>query len=351
MCAQKTSSILRDEILSQPTVLSNILKKETKRVERLASIINKYDPQIILIVARGSADNAGLYGKYLFGAYNQKIVALATPSLFTQYKRPPIVNKALVIAISQSGESYDVVEVVEHMRQKGALTIAITNTPKSPLAKAANEILFCHAGKEKSVAATKTYTAQVMLLAMLSSAMQGQRQRTKALLQIPDKVAKALAVEHAAKEVAKRMRYVNQCAVVGRGFCYGTAFEAALKLTELTYVVSQPYSSADFRHGPIAVVDPGFCVLLFAPKGKVLQDAKNLLIQLKDRQAEVIAISDVPFILKQATRGLPIPKQVPEWLSPLTAIIPAQLLAMHLCIEKGYSIDRPRGLSKVTRTR
>jgi glucosamine--fructose-6-phosphate aminotransferase (isomerizing) len=337
--------------MAQPEVLARVLKRERRRVEALARVIKRRDPRLVLVVARGSADNAGLYGKYLFGAHNGKIVALATPSLFTRYRRPPEVRDALVLAISQSGESYDVVEVVEEARRVGALTVALTNTPGSPLAEAADEALFCHAGKERSVAATKTYTAQVLLLALLSSAVEGRRKRTGELEGIVEKVAQALEVEGEAAQVAERLRYLEQCAVVGRGFCYGTAFEVALKLAELTYVVAQPYSSADFRHGPIALVEPGFCVVLLAPTGRVLPDVKVLLAQLADRGAEIIALSDAAAVLRRATRGLRLPSGVPEWLSPLTCVIPGQLLAMHLCTAKGNPVDRPRGLSKVTRTR
>lgn len=348
--ASEHTSILRKEILSQPDVLARILERETPRARRLAARIAAYDPQLVLVVARGSADNAGLYGKYLFGAHNRKVVALATPSLFTRYGRPPELGRTLVLAISQSGESFDVVEVVEAANRAGALTVAVTNTPGSPLAKVAQHALLCHAGKERSVAATKTYTAQVLLLALLSSELSGRRSWQEALAAVPERVAAALAVEPEAAAVAERLRYLEQCAVVGRGFCYGTAFEVALKLAELTYVVSQPYSSADFRHGPIAVVDPGFCVLLIAPRGKVLADVKVLLEQLKQRQAEVITISDNPQILRASTRGLRLPSRTPEWLAPLTAVIPGQLLALHLCKVKGLPVDRPRGLAKVTRT-
>jgi len=342
--------ILRREIFSQPTVLQRILDKETTRAESVARAVRRRDPRMVLVVARGSADNAGLYGKYLFGAHNGKVVALATPSLFTRYRRPPDVRDALVIAISQSGESYDVVEVVETARKAGALSVALTNTPGSPLARAADEVLLCHAGPERSVAATKTYSAQVMLLALLSSAMESSRRHMEELRVMPEKVTEALLVEDQVAMVAERLRYLEQCAVVGRGFCYGTAFELALKLEELTYVVAQPYSSADFRHGPIAVVDPGFCVVLLAPSGKILPDVRLLLEQLGQRRAEVIAIADRRGLLRKATRGVPLPAGVPEWLAPLTCVVPGQLLAMHLCAVKGYPLDRPRGLSKVTRT-
>ncbi len=346
-----SGSILRSEILSQPSVLARILEKERRNVQRVAEVARKFDPRVVLIVARGSADNAGLYAKYLFGAHNHKVVSLATPSLITRYGRVPDLSHAMVLAISQSGESHDVVETVEAARKAGALTIAVTNTPTSPLAAAAAEVLLCHAGVERSVAATKTYTAQLMLLAMLSSCISGRRAWIDALAKVPDKMAAAMMVEPEAEAIAERLRYLDQCAVVGRGFCYGTAFELALKLAELTYVVSQPFSSADFRHGPMAVVNPGFCVLLLAPKGKVLSDVRELLVQLKEREAEVIAISDSKEVLRRATRGLELPGPQPEWVAPLTTIVPGQLLAMHLCNTKGYPLDRPRGLSKITRTR
>jgi glucosamine--fructose-6-phosphate aminotransferase (isomerizing) len=343
-------SILRSEILSQPQVLQRILRRERKKALRLAKAIDHFDPQLVLIVGRGSADNAGLYGKYLFGAHNRRIVALATPSLITRYGAAPDLSRALVVALSQSGESYDVVETVEAARRSGAMTVAVTNSENSPLAQAASEALLCHAGEEKSVAATKTYSAQLYLLALLSAAMTGKTQLMTQLERVPDAVRETLDQEPAAQAIAERLRYLEQCAVVGRGFCYGSAFEIALKLAELTYVVAQPYSSADFRHGPIAVVDQGFCVLLLAPRGKVFPDLQELAEELGRRKAEVIAISDAPSLLSVATRGLRLPR-VPEHLAPLPCVVPGQLLAMHLCRAKGLPLDTPRGLNKVTRTR
>ena len=343
-------SILHSEIFSQPEVLARILDRERRRIEEVAAAARRFDPQLILVVARGSADNAGLYGKYLFGAHNRRVVALATPSLITRYGKTPDLSRAMVLAISQSGESHDVVETVQAARKMGALTIAVTNTAGSPLAKAAQEVLLCHAGKERSVAATKTYTAQLLLLASLSAAMSGDRRRLAALELVPDAVARALQAAPQAQQIAERLRYLRQCAVVGRGFCYGTAFELALKLAELTHVVAQPYSSADFRHGPIAVVDRGFCVLLLAPRGKVFADVRELVKQLQQRQAEVIAISESPTIRRQATRGLELPTGLPEWLSPLVCVVPGQLLAMYLCFAKGLPLDKPRGLAKITIT-
>ncbi len=347
----KQPSILSQEIFSQPDVLARILQKEGRRINQVARAINSFDPQFVFLVARGSADNAGLYGKYLLGTFNRKVVALASPSIITRYGKTPDLSRALVVAISQSGESFDVVESVRAARAAGALTLAITNTAGSPLAQEAQEVLLCHAGPERSVAATKTYTAQLLLLAMLSTAMSGDLRRMTSLAQIPERTAEALQLDPVAREVAVRLRYLKQCVVIGRGYCYGTAFEVALKLAELTYMVAQPYSAADFRHGPMALVDHGFCVLLFCPKGRVLGDVQELFMELQKRGAEVIMFSDIKKLVQGATRGFKLPRGVPEWLAPLTAVIPGQLLAMHLCREKGLPLDTPRGLAKVTRTR
>ena len=344
-------TVLSREIFSQPAVLERLLRRERPRAVRLAERVRRRSPHFVLVVGRGSADNAGVYGKYLFGACNRRVVAMATPSLFTRYGRPPDLRHALVLAISQSGESQDVVEVVTEARRQGALTVAVTNSPGSPLAGAAEELLLCHAGAERSVAATKTYTAQLAALALLSAALEDDRERLDALERMPERVQEALGCEPVVARAAERLRYLERCAVVGRGFCYGSAFEAALKLAELTYVVAQPYSSADFRHGPIALVDPGFCVLALAPSGRVQTDLRELCDELRRRGAELLVISDRRELLRRATSAIPLPPGVPEWLAPLTCIVPAQLLAMHLCQLKGYAPDQPRGLSKVTRTR
>lgn len=342
-------TLLWREIFSQPPVLERIIRRERRAASRVAAQVRRRAPRFLLMVGRGSADNAGVYGKYLFGAQNRLVVAMAAPSLVTRYRRPPDLRQALIVAISQSGESHDVVEVVAEGRRQGALTVAITNTPGSPLAAAADETLLCHAGPERSVAATKTYSAQLAALALLSSTLAGGRGRLAALERAPEQVEKTLRCEPQVAEIAERLRYLERCAVVGRGFCHGSAFEAALKLAELAYVVAQPYSAADFRHGPIALVEPGFCVLALAPSGRVQGDLGELCSELRRRRAELLVISDSTRLLRNA-RGVALPRGVPEWLAPLTCIVPAQLLAMHLCAVKGYPVDAPRGLRKVTRT-
>ncbi len=339
------------EIASQPDVLERLMSRQWRRAERIAGRIEAKGIRGVFVVARGSSDNAGLFGKYLFGARNGLVTALATPSLFTLYERPPDLRGQLVLAISQSGESDDLCRVLSEANQQGAWTLAITNRPNSPLAALAHDVFPLHAGAERSVAATKTYTAQLLALAMLSVALHGRERDREALARLPDQVADALAAGAGVAAAAERYRYVDRLAVIGRGFNYATAFEVSLKLKELAYVTAEPASSADFRHGPIAVVQDGFPVMLIAPRGRTLADLKELAAALIARQAELLVISQDRSLLKKAKTPFALPGAIPEWLSPLVTVLPGQLFARHLAASRGCPLDAPRGLSKVTRTR
>jgi len=342
---------LRSEIFEQPAVVSNILQSQGERASKVARAILERGSKAVLLAARGTSDNAGLYAKYLWGSQNRLPVALAAPSLFTAYETAPDLEACLVVGVSQSGQSPDIVSVVAEGRRQGALTLAITNDPGSPLARHAEMVLETCAGPERAVAATKTYTSQLLAIALLSVAMQGDGSRLAALEQLPDLMQQALQLDSAIEGAAERYRYMSQCVVIGRGYSYSTAYEWALKLKELTYVVAEPYSSADFQHGPIAIVSPGFPVLAVAPQGAVLDHVKALLATLVEGHgAELLAISNDEDILARATTAIPLPDDLPEWLSPLVAIVPAQLLCYHLTRAKGYDTEAPRGLLKVTRT-
>lgn len=343
-------AMLDKEISAQPEVLRILLKRERRRVEKYARHIKKTGLRNVFIVARGSSDNAGVFAKYLFGARNRMVSALAAPSLFTLYNAGPRLDDHLVLAISQSGESEDLRQVLAAAAKQGAHTMVVTNRPSSPLASEAEEVLALHAGPEKSVAATKTYTAELMAMAMLSVAMDGGAQDWSSLENLPDFVSRTLQMHKGLDVVAQRYRYAQRLAVIGRGFNYCTAFELSLKLKELAYLAAEPSSSADFRHGPIAVVQEGFPLLLVAPKGRVFGDMKDLVRQLRERKAELMVISDSKQLLRLAASPLPIPSDVPEWLSPVVSVIPGQLFARHLAQARGCPLDKPRGLSKVTRT-
>jgi glucosamine--fructose-6-phosphate aminotransferase (isomerizing) len=305
----------------------------------------------VFLAARGSSDNAGLYAKYLWGSLNRLPVALAAPSLFGVYGTPPVVKDMLVVGISQSGESPDIVNVVREGRAQGALTLAITNAPASPLAEASELVLDTGAGPELSVAATKTYTSQLLAIAMLSVGLAESRERREELQLVPGFVKEALSLGPGIKAAGERRASMAQCVVLGRGYNYATAYEWALKLKELAQVLAEPYSSADFQHGPVAIVSGGFPVLAVAPAGAVLPDVLALLSSLvKTRGVELVAVSNDDRVLSLAAVGLRLPTGLPEWLSPLVAIVPAQLFTYHLACARGFDSERPRGLEKVTRT-
>jgi glucosamine--fructose-6-phosphate aminotransferase (isomerizing) len=303
----------------------------------------------VVIAARGTSDNAGRYAQYLLGARNGLVVGLATPSLFTVYRRPPRFHRALVLGISQSGRSPDVVAVLAEARRQGALTAALTNDVGSDLARQADVALDLCAGEEQAVAATKTYTAALAAIALLSASLAAEGEMLAALEKAPEAISLALAAEPAARDAATRLQAARYAAVLGRGFNYATAFELALKIQELTYTNCQPYSSADFLHGPLALVEPGFPVILVAAAGPLLEDLRRLQATLQEHGAEVVVISDVPGAGNGAAR-LEVRQVVPEWLSPLPLIVPGQLLALHLAARRGYDADAPRSIHKVTET-
>ncbi len=342
---------LHEEIFEQPKRLGDLLNSQREKVNQIAEIIHSRDPKYVFLAARGTSDNAGRYANYLWGAHNHLPLALATPSLFTYYDAPPRLDGALVVGVSQSGKSPDIVSVLTEGRKQGCLTLAVTNAPDSPLAEAAELVLDIQAGAEKAVAATKTYTAELMSLAMLSAALRGEAADWQDLERIPGWISQLLQQDSEIARMAERFRYMSQCVVLGRGYNYATAFEWALKLKELTYVVAEPYSSADFQHGPIAMVEGGFPVLAVAPNGKVFDTLFDMLTKLRNKQnAELVVISDNEHALKLAQSAIILPSGIPEWLSPLVTIVAAQLFACHLTSVKGYNTDAPRTISKITET-
>jgi len=344
-------SLLSDEIHSEPVALNRLLTSQVATAAKIAAAIRARDVGCVIMAARGTSDNASRYAKYLFGTLNGLAVGLATPSLFSVYHTPPRFKDALVIGVSQSGQSPDIVAVVEEGRRQGVLTVAVTNEPGSPLAETAEYVLPLVAGSERAVAATKTYMNQLGALALLAVQLAGDEGRLALLQAVPEAVEKTLELDGQIARIAQRYTYATEAVVLGRGYNYGTAFEIALKLKELTYMVVEPYSSADFRHGPVAIVDRGFPAVVLAPQGSIYPDMVALTRELSAREAEIIVISGQDEVLDMASTALRLPVVLPEWLSPFTCVVPGQLLAMHITRAKGYDVDRPRGLTKVTETR
>ena len=342
---------LYSEITEQPERIKSLLASQKKNIEQIAAEIQKRDIQYVFLAARGTSDNAGRYANYLLGAQNGLPLALATPSLFTYYNQPPKLKNALVIGISQSGQSPDIVSVLEEGKKQNCLTLSLTNEPNSPLAQASDFVIDLKAGPEKAVAATKTYTSELMAVAMLSTALSKNKKAWDELEKVSGWMKQVLKQNDFISQSAQRYRYIDQTVVLGRGFNYATAFEWALKMKELTYINAEPYSSADFAHGPIAMMVKGYPVFAVAPKGKVFDSMLEMLKRLRsDLSAELVVISNDKRALSLAQVPLTIPAEVPEWLSPLVSILPAQLFAYHLTLAKCYNTEQPRSIRKVTET-
>ena len=338
------------EIHEQPEVIRRLINDQGDVISTLAESINTRGIKHIIIAARGTSDNAGRYAKYLMGAHNRLVISLATPSLFTIYKRPPDLSDSLVLGISQSGKSPDIVSVLKEGQKQGSLTAAITNVPDSDLGKAAQLVIDLQAGEEVSLAATKTYTAQLICLALLSTKLNPNNDYLQALAQLPDQIAAVFDFESHIVDLAERYRYMSHCAVIGRGFNYASAFEFSLKMKELTNTIAEPYSSADFLHGPVALVDRGFPTFVIAPEGEMTPKMEALIEKVLQRDAEVIIFSDQADLLRLSSLKVQLPAGVPEWLSPISTIIPAQMFAMYLAHTRGFDVDNPRGLRKITET-
>jgi len=341
-----------EEIREQPEALERTLRLGLRAAAKLAREVAQKRPKLIVLAARGTSDNAAQFGRYLLEITTGIPVSLAAPSLYTLYNANVDLKHALIVAISQSGESTDTNLVLERGREQGALTVGITNEPASSLAKLAEHLFFVRAGRERSVAATKTYTGQVMSLYLLAHAL-GGKIRIDDLKKIPAWAAKALELEAEITERAERYRFMERAVVVGRGLNYSNAFEFALKLMETCYVVAERFSSADFLHGPIAMVESSFPMFLFTPPGVTWDGMRDMIARLKALHADTLIISDRSNAEARELnpRSLVIPAKLPrELFTPIPYIIPAQIFAATLAASKGLDPDRPRTLSKVTRT-
>jgi glucosamine--fructose-6-phosphate aminotransferase (isomerizing) len=342
---------MMEEIREQPATLARMLDAESRHIEKFKNAIAERRPKLIVLAARGTSDNAAQFGRYLLEITTGIPVSLAAPSIYTLYNVAVDFREALVIGISQSGESTDTNLVLERARAQGSLTIGITNEPASAMAKIAEEVFLVRAGREKSVAATKTYTGQVLALYLLAHAL-GADIRIDDLKRLPDWAESALRLERPIAALCERYRFMEQAVVVGRGLNYANAFEFALKLMETCYVVAERFSSADFLHGPIAMVEPSFPVFLFAPSGVTAASMREMLDKLRSLKAETVVITDAANrgIADAATRSICLTRKLRELYTPIPYIIPAQIFAASLAAEKGLDPDRPRTLTKVTRT-
>ena len=343
-------SWLESELQEQPAALARLIERQSDRARRVAQIFAREDVQYVLIASRGSSSNVARYAQYLLGRAHRVPVMFATPSLYTIYEQPPRLDGAAVIGISQSGASPDVSSVLAEARRQGRPTVALTNAPDSPLARNADAVLPLEAGEERAVAATKTYINSLGAVAMLFAAADGPVAEGE-LARMPERLADQIALSLETAPPLDEYAGSVGATVVARGVNYGTAFEIALKIRELSGLVVEAYSPADLMHGPIAAIRPGWPVIVVAPTGPARPSVEDLVLPLRERGARIVAVSDVAAVLRRAQTRLPLVPRVPEWLSPLTAVVPGQLTALRLAQLRGLDLDRPVGLNKVTLTR
>jgi glutamine---fructose-6-phosphate transaminase (isomerizing) len=349
---QHLASKMLDEIREQPRALERTLLLEIKRAERLRKRFSKQRPRLVILAARGTSDNAAQFARYLLEITTGIPVSLCAPSVYTLYGAKLDLRDSLVVAISQSGESTDTNLVVEQARASGAMTVGITNEPKSTLAGLAEDTIFVRARRERSVAATKTYTGQLLASYLLAYALGSNVVQLDSLRRIPELAAKALTLYDDIAARSQRYRFMDHAVVVGRGLNYSNAFEFALKLMETCYVVAERFSSADFLHGPIAMIGHAFPSFLFAPSGVTSMGILDVRDKLNGLGAETLVITDQSNAAAAAggRRAIVLPFSVGEIYSPIPYVIPAQLFAACLAREKGLNPDQPRTLQKVTRT-
>ncbi len=343
-------SRFRAEVHEQPEAAERLLAQGPGALRAAAAALLRHRLAGLVIAARGSSDHAATYAKYLFEIRNRVPVALAAPSAFTLYRRPPTLRRFGVLAISQSGSSEDVVEVVAEARRQGAPTVVITNEPNSRLAAEAEHVLDLAAGREHSVPASKTYTASLLMLAMLSQAMHPDPQLAAALDEVPPAIERVLQLEPPL-ERAGRVLLGPRLAVLGRGFNLATAHEIALKVMETCSVVAESRSVADFLHGPIAMVRPGFPALLIEAAGPTLGDMRALAGRLTALGARVVVLTDGDGRAGEAEEVVRLRTGLPEVLTPIPFAVAGQLLALGMAVRLGVDPARPRGLRKVTVTR
>jgi len=337
------------EIAEQPAALQKTIEEERAKVARLGSFLKGRDVDLIVLVARGSSDNAALFGRYLLEIKTGIPVSLAAPSVYTLYGGELKLNRALVVGVSQSGEGEDINRVLERAHACGAYTVGITNEPASSMSQTVDELLLMHGGRERSVAATKTFTGQMMLFYLLAAALSDGAGSFN-YEAIPELTARALEHKESIRQLVERYVFMENCVVVGRGLLYANAYELALKLMETCYVVAERFSSADFFHGPLAMVERHFPIILFAPPGITLDGARLLMNRLKELRADTLSITADEQLVEMSTRSVHMAAGVEEFLTPIPYIIPAQLFAALLAEAKGLDPDAPRSLSKVTRT-
>lgn len=340
------------EIREQPQAVLRLLEHEGE-FERVAGAIAKRAPSVVRLVGHGSSDAAASYGVYALGLLAGLTAMRDSISLTVYYDANIKLSDSVVVALSQSGETPDVVEYVKRARSRGALTVALTNGPESELGLAAETTLPLSAGPEQAVAATKTYFNQLAGLALLAGCVAGRgRELADGLRVVSDQLAGVLQpLEESVRRVAQAFAYVGRMYVIGRGIEFATAREIALKLTETCRIAAEPLTATDLSHGPVAALDSLFPVWTIASHDASLPALVEAAARVREAGATVVASGNAAAEIEGAAYTLPVPEPPTPLLSPLLSVVPGQLFSGALAQAKGLDADRPTGLSKVTRAR
>lgn len=344
-------SYMWKEIMQQPDVLKRCIKTNEEEINALTAEIRQGNIKFVVISARGTSDNAAVYGKYVFEILMGLPVMLAAPSVFTLYNGSLNFENSLVIGISQSGEALDVAQVLKSANERGAITVSITNFPNSPLAKMSKYHLFCDAGLEKSVAATKTFTSQMYLLGNLAAKLANNANLMDELSTVPDNMSKIFEIADDIKTTAERYHFVKEMFVLARGINYCIALETALKIQKTTYVGAKAFATSDFHHGPMAMIEKGTPTVIYAPSGPSLNDVIGMISELKNSEVDLLVVSDKQEVCDLGNSSFKVPCSGSDFISPFYNIAVAQMLACYLALEKGLNPDNPRILKKITLTR
>jgi glucosamine--fructose-6-phosphate aminotransferase (isomerizing) len=345
--AETPGRLMAAEIAAQPDSWRNLLHAGGPRIAAAAAAIRARSPRFVLLLARGTSDRAALYAKYLIEIKHQLPAGLVSPSTMTAYGARPDLRDVMMIAVSQSGGSPDLVTTLQIARAQGALTVAVTNSPHSALAEAADLSIDVMAGEEAAVAATKSYSNQLLALYLLLERARGSD--GAAALALPALGSALLRLEERMAVAAERYRFAQRMVVTGRGYSYPTAQEAALKLMETSYLSAHAFSGADLLHGPLALLDSSVPVVAIMSAGIGGQAMQQVVPRLRETGADVFCVGSAAAVAGFGS-GVVLPDGVPDELTPLLEIVPLQHLALHLAIQRGSDPDTPRGLKKVTKT-
>lgn len=339
-----------DEILEQPKVLAGIRAKNAETLSALMADIRRSDIRQVIIAARGTSDHCAIYAKYLIEMLLKLPVSLSAPSVNTLYGCDIIYQNALVIGISQSGMAQDVLSVVKDANKSGMITIAVTNNVQSPMAAEAKYNLDCAAGPEKSVAATKTFTAQMYCLATLIAMWSGNKELTDALGVLPEGIGREVKKADAVMALAKEYTFMSDCIVLGRGLQYPIALEASLKMMETTYTNARGFAVSDFQHGPLALISDNLPVFVYCASDEAKEDVLAATKRYAQLGAYVLMVTDDKQNAKDAEKCLLVEKSS-KYTAPFHMVVTAQMFACGLADAKRCTPDAPRHIQKVTITK